>query len=506
MVQQHRDVISTQCMHFLQRPFQQCGILYLLRRMVGNLDPMPVFPHLPPQPGNLRGFPVHPGTDTPVLKRLMGVATAHHRNLQPFRQRIRLPFCLLPVQRHILSVQIKKIQRLQLLCGNLRDMASFPKRMRSAHDHVVFRKKFHQIMKWKKMSLLLVGLQPSVQLQNLLHLSDGQDMPALDNIRLHSRENPQSVFQHQTVPLSLTDPVQIAVDLVKLKGIEMLRQAKGIQSEIDTTFRAAYAALQRANIELGINYVQEIGLSVPVDEDVKIKARSIMGTEIPLVQHEERPMGLAYGFRKVDVFTITSCIFATIEDEAGNILTQTRRVRGISMDMEKVRMCNDLSRRLCEDPPRGEALRREIEGLSETKTYGKLITYLSYSLIAGMMAIFFGGDFRDMAAAAVAAPAARFVFLIGKNARLQNLVVYFVDAFFAGLMIYLLVRLGLGHNYDKIAMGNIMLMIPGTGLTTAVRDMFNDDLITGLLGLSGALLQAVAIALGFVAAFTIFEH
>ena len=76
----------------------------------------------------------------------------------------------------------------------------------------------------------------------------------------------------------------------------LIDEAKGIQSEIDTTFRAAYAALQRANIELGINYVQEIGLSVPVDEDVKIKARSIMGTEIPLVQHEERPMGLAYGF------------------------------------------------------------------------------------------------------------------------------------------------------------------------------------------------------------------
>ena len=57
----------------------------------------------------------------------------------------------------------------------------------------------------------------------------------------------------------------------------LIDEAKGIQSEIDTTFRAAYAALQRANIELGINYVQEIGLSVPVDEDVKIKARSIMG-------------------------------------------------------------------------------------------------------------------------------------------------------------------------------------------------------------------------------------
>ena len=76
----------------------------------------------------------------------------------------------------------------------------------------------------------------------------------------------------------------------------LIDEAKGIQSEIDSTFRAAYAALQKANIELGINYVQEVGASVPVERDVLIKARSIMGTEIPLVQHEKKPLQLTYGF------------------------------------------------------------------------------------------------------------------------------------------------------------------------------------------------------------------
>mgnify|MGYP000213836412 FL=1 len=78
--------------------------------------------------------------------------------------------------------------------------------------------------------------------------------------------------------------------------MELIDEAKGIQSEIDSTFREAYAALQKANIELGINYVQEIGASVPIDDRVKIKARSIMGTEIPLVQHESQPLALTYGF------------------------------------------------------------------------------------------------------------------------------------------------------------------------------------------------------------------
>lgn len=65
----------------------------------------------------------------------------------------------------------------------------------------------------------------------------------------------------------------------------LIEQAKDIQSEIDVTFRSAYKALQKANIELGINYVQEIGESIPVENSIEIKVRSIMGTEIPLVRY-----------------------------------------------------------------------------------------------------------------------------------------------------------------------------------------------------------------------------
>lgn len=66
----------------------------------------------------------------------------------------------------------------------------------------------------------------------------------------------------------------------------LIDTAKDIQSQIDETFRTAYAALQRANMEHGINYVQEISFSVPLENSIRIKTRSIMGTEIPLVESD----------------------------------------------------------------------------------------------------------------------------------------------------------------------------------------------------------------------------
>lgn len=78
--------------------------------------------------------------------------------------------------------------------------------------------------------------------------------------------------------------------------MELINEAKDIQSEIDVTFKEAYAALQKANVELGINYVQEISQAVPEENSITIKTRSIMGTEIPLVRSEKKENGPTYAF------------------------------------------------------------------------------------------------------------------------------------------------------------------------------------------------------------------
>ena len=78
--------------------------------------------------------------------------------------------------------------------------------------------------------------------------------------------------------------------------MNLIEEAKTIQTQIDTTFTEAYQALQQANIEVGIHYVKQIAQAIPVENGVRIKTRSIMGTEIPLVEHEEEKRVPYYGF------------------------------------------------------------------------------------------------------------------------------------------------------------------------------------------------------------------
>lgn len=73
-------------------------------------------------------------------------------------------------------------------------------------------------------------------------------------------------------------------------------KAKDIQAEIDETFSEAYDVLEQANIELGIKNVETFAFNVPLENDIRIKSRSIMGTEIPLVTHKAEKRNPVYSF------------------------------------------------------------------------------------------------------------------------------------------------------------------------------------------------------------------
>lgn len=68
---------------------------------------------------------------------------------------------------------------------------------------------------------------------------------------------------------------------------QYIEQAKDIQNSINQTFEEAYAALQRANVQMGIETVSNIAESLPVDESIEVVVRSVMGTEIPVVRHDQ---------------------------------------------------------------------------------------------------------------------------------------------------------------------------------------------------------------------------
>ena len=76
--------------------------------------------------------------------------------------------------------------------------------------------------------------------------------------------------------------------------MQLLGQDKELRTQISDSYRAAYLALQRANITLG--FVEGLAESVPLDNQVNIRFRSVMGVDIPIVDYTAPAMELHYGY------------------------------------------------------------------------------------------------------------------------------------------------------------------------------------------------------------------
>ena len=228
------------------------------------------------------------------------------------------------------------------------------------------------------------------------------------------------------------------------------------------------------------------------------------GGEVSRVEDTVYRLGIAYGYRSVDCLTIMNCIIISFTREDGESFTQMRRVLEIKKNMERIRACNALSREICQEPADPEQFRQRLTAIEEREPYLSWQTCLIYMMASAAMTMFFGGGIADSAASAVAATALYFSGRLMDLARIQNFVTAYIEAFMVGAVICLLMALGLGEDYGVISMGNIMLMISGSGLMTSVRDMINNDLLSGIMGFLSAVLGAAAIALGFVSAALLF--
>ena len=179
-------------------------------------------------------------------------------------------------------------------------------------------------------------------------------------------------------------------------------------------------------------------------------------------------------------------------------LTRTRRLRGTKTDLQRLETLNALSRRCCAAPMAASELRSALAECNAPRS--PLTLYIGSALAAGSFAVFFGGGILDGVVAALFG-----LLICCLQEHLPGLcpnsvIVYFLSALVTGFGVCLLSKGILLLRPDKIMIGDIMLLIPGIALTTAIRNILVGDTISGILKLTESLVYAMALAGGFMLA------
>jgi uncharacterized membrane protein YjjP (DUF1212 family) len=159
-------------------------------------------------------------------------------------------------------------------------------------------------------------------------------------------------------------------------------------------------------------------------------------------------------------------------------------------------MLNSVSRRLCKELPPREIASIWIEEAKKATPYSKHISSLGACIAVSAFVIFFGGTIRDSIAGALVQFLLVLINMIVPD-RLNKIAQTTIQSFFAGALSIIAVRVGLAQNVDKVMIGTIMILIPGIAMGNSIRDIFNGDILSGVLRLFSSIVFALVIAFGF---------
>lgn len=223
------------------------------------------------------------------------------------------------------------------------------------------------------------------------------------------------------------------------------------------------------------------------------------GGEIRRVETTIEKICSAYGAAHVEVFSIQSLILASVRMPDGGYSSQTRRIADVQNHMLCLEAFNALSRRICAETPDIATVDEEIERIKKKRRYPIYASLLGCVFAAGGFAILFGGSPRDALAAALIGLVIGLldrteIFNFNKLAKTLFL------SFLSGMLTCLSVIVGIGQSMDMIAIGTIMLLIPGLSLGNAMRDLLCGDTLTGTLKTVQACITAIMIATGYALA------
>ncbi|WP_026573136.1 threonine/serine exporter family protein [Bacillus sp. UNC438CL73TsuS30] len=220
------------------------------------------------------------------------------------------------------------------------------------------------------------------------------------------------------------------------------------------------------------------------------------GGETYRVEDTMMRIAAAFGIENSHSYvTPTGIIFSAEGSEPTK--TKLIRISERSTDLKKVAMVNSISRRISsgEVSPK-EALKLLKELNSLTLTFPFMVQVAAASLASGCFMIMFNGGWNDFIPAMIS----------GGLGYLSNIYFHrfvpirffseFLASFVIGLLSFLFVKLGIGHELDKIIIGSVMTLVPGLLITNAIRDLMAGHLVSGLSKGAEAFLTAFAIGSG----------
>lgn len=200
---------------------------------------------------------------------------------------------------------------------------------------------------------------------------------------------------------------------------------------------------------------------------------------------------------EAEAFTSLTGVLVNLQDDSSATRFVQVAKRGINMN--KIHIINHLSRQYSENVIDIDELKQRLLELNKSKSlYPLWLQTIGAGLESAFLMITFTQkyDWFDLPITFVAGALGYIVaWYVGEHVRIRFMS-EFLGALTVGISVVIGVRLHLGISISNIIIGAIMPLVPGVPMTTALRDIFEGNLLSGIERMIESLIVISAIAFG----------
>ncbi|MCS6872627.1 MAG: threonine/serine exporter family protein [Anaerolineae bacterium] len=214
----------------------------------------------------------------------------------------------------------------------------------------------------------------------------------------------------------------------------------------------------------------------------------------------------ALGIERLEAYVTPTGIIASAYSDCEH-RTQIKQVRGLAVDMNRVIALELLSRTLPLGIEAAELHKRIDEIEAQGMLYPRWVVTIMVGLACGAFSVIIGGSALEFAAAFSGAAIAQTLRMALIKQHLSPVPIVVICAAVAAGVCYALLRafapiytlLNIQPSLQNGVIASVLLLVPGVPLITALLDLVNLDLVSGLSRGIYAVLILACIAIGMLA-------
>ena len=219
------------------------------------------------------------------------------------------------------------------------------------------------------------------------------------------------------------------------------------------------------------------------------------GAEIFRVDDTMRRIASAYGVSGEQIYTMTNGIIGSHKTGDGENFAKVLFVPVHGASLDKMVAVNALSREIYSEGMDIEEAAARLSEIRNMPAKPAKQQFAAALIGAAGFAVIFGGDIFDAIAAGLAGMLLwMYMYYIG--ARLSKIAANFTGGMVAAILVICLYNLGLGHSLEPMVLGTIIVLVPGIAFTNGIRDIANQDYLSGTIRLLDALMVFAGNAIG----------